>query len=282
MITLNGKYNHARIMIDHVEETTQSQIINFLNHPAFAKAPIVIMPDCLADNTEVLTRDGFKLIKELKGTERIANVDPTNRKVSFSLPTGIINRPLRKNEKVFSLTNKRLNFTLVSTEKHRNAYKPLLGTITKMLPGTTVINDYVWNGTGLKSAPGCNLSHHEIRFIAWIVGDGNIKVTHNERSDNLRIRFGFRKQRKINRVLQLCKLLSLTPKVIHADKQTEIYINTEESKRFISIVGLEKTYPIHFITSMTSEEAKILLNEATAIDGDYQAAIHNNGRLFNS
>jgi len=46
MIVLNGKYNHARIMIDRVDEATQSQIINFLNHPAFAKSPIVIMSDC--------------------------------------------------------------------------------------------------------------------------------------------------------------------------------------------------------------------------------------------
>jgi len=54
MITLNGKYNHARIMIDHVDATTQSQIINFLNHPAFAKAPIVIMPDVHAGKGAVI------------------------------------------------------------------------------------------------------------------------------------------------------------------------------------------------------------------------------------
>jgi len=48
MIVLNGKCNHARVMIDHVDEATQSQIINFLNHPAFSRSPIVIMPDCHA------------------------------------------------------------------------------------------------------------------------------------------------------------------------------------------------------------------------------------------
>ena len=54
MIVLNGKHNHARIMIDHVDEATQSQIINFLNHPAFAKSPIVIMPDCHAGKGAVI------------------------------------------------------------------------------------------------------------------------------------------------------------------------------------------------------------------------------------
>lgn len=49
MIVLNGKYNHAKVMIDHVDEATQSQIIGFLNHPAFGGGrPIVIMPDCHA------------------------------------------------------------------------------------------------------------------------------------------------------------------------------------------------------------------------------------------
>jgi tRNA-splicing ligase RtcB (3'-phosphate/5'-hydroxy nucleic acid ligase) len=54
MIVLNGKYNHARIMIDHVDEATQSQIISFLNHPAFAKSPIVIMSDCHAGKGAVI------------------------------------------------------------------------------------------------------------------------------------------------------------------------------------------------------------------------------------
>ena len=46
MIVLHGKYNHARVMIDHIDATTQNQIVNFLNHPVFSGSPIVIMPDC--------------------------------------------------------------------------------------------------------------------------------------------------------------------------------------------------------------------------------------------
>jgi len=49
MIVLNGKHNHAKIMIDHVDEATQTQIMGFLGHPAFGDGkPIVIMPDCHA------------------------------------------------------------------------------------------------------------------------------------------------------------------------------------------------------------------------------------------
>ena len=48
MITMNGKYNSANIMIDDIDGTTQEQIQEFLNHPAFRGSYIAIMPDCHA------------------------------------------------------------------------------------------------------------------------------------------------------------------------------------------------------------------------------------------
>jgi tRNA-splicing ligase RtcB len=47
MITVNGKYTSANIMIDSVEESCMSQIVSFTNHPAFTN-PIVIQTDCHA------------------------------------------------------------------------------------------------------------------------------------------------------------------------------------------------------------------------------------------
>ena len=49
MFTLKGKYNSANILTDAgIDDTTTSQIYTFLNHPAFAKGYIAIMPDCHA------------------------------------------------------------------------------------------------------------------------------------------------------------------------------------------------------------------------------------------
>lgn len=56
MIILNGKYNFAKVMLPdyqyegdndyvHLDTATKEQIVSFLNHPAFAKRKIVIMPD---------------------------------------------------------------------------------------------------------------------------------------------------------------------------------------------------------------------------------------------
>ena len=48
MITINGKYNQANVMIDEIDETTRSQIQNFVNNPSFHSSHIAIMPDCHA------------------------------------------------------------------------------------------------------------------------------------------------------------------------------------------------------------------------------------------
>jgi tRNA-splicing ligase RtcB len=52
--TLKGKYNSANVMIDEIDELTSQQIYSFLNHPAFARTYIAIMPDCHAGNGAVI------------------------------------------------------------------------------------------------------------------------------------------------------------------------------------------------------------------------------------
>jgi tRNA-splicing ligase RtcB len=50
MITMDGKYNSANIMVDELDDTTKEQIQTFLNHPAFANSYIAIMVDCHKGN----------------------------------------------------------------------------------------------------------------------------------------------------------------------------------------------------------------------------------------
>jgi tRNA-splicing ligase RtcB (3'-phosphate/5'-hydroxy nucleic acid ligase) len=51
MFTIKAKYNSANIMLpdeSYIDDETKKQIYSFLNHPAFAKSYISIMPDCHA------------------------------------------------------------------------------------------------------------------------------------------------------------------------------------------------------------------------------------------
>lgn len=46
MLFYKGKYNHAKVFIDTIDEETVKQIYQFLNNPAFQNSQIRIMPDC--------------------------------------------------------------------------------------------------------------------------------------------------------------------------------------------------------------------------------------------
>lgn len=71
MFEINGKYTTARIMIDDVEESCISQIVQVTNHPAFTN-PIAIMPDTHAGKGCVIgfTMElGDKLIPNIIGLD---------------------------------------------------------------------------------------------------------------------------------------------------------------------------------------------------------------------
>jgi tRNA-splicing ligase RtcB (3'-phosphate/5'-hydroxy nucleic acid ligase) len=53
MIEFTGKYGSAKVMIDHIDEETSSQITSFVNHPAFTNK-IAIMPDTHAGKGAVI------------------------------------------------------------------------------------------------------------------------------------------------------------------------------------------------------------------------------------
>jgi RNA-splicing ligase RtcB len=66
MITIKAQYNSANIMLpddSYLDEATRKQIYGFLNHPAFGKSYIAIMPDCHYGAGRVLSRSKAK--KEL-------------------------------------------------------------------------------------------------------------------------------------------------------------------------------------------------------------------------
>jgi len=54
MIQIKGKYNTATIFIDEIDDVTKDQIQTMVNHPAFAKTRISIMPDTHAGKGSVI------------------------------------------------------------------------------------------------------------------------------------------------------------------------------------------------------------------------------------
>jgi len=146
MITIKGKNTNAKIFTDNVEPKALDQVRNMVNNEITEKTQIRIMPDCLTDDTEVLTIKGFKLIKELNTDDIIAEYNASTKSITWSVPNNIIVRKLRNNEKVFRFKNNQHNIQIDTTENHRNAIVNKMGIKTKDIKDYIRIKEIVWNG----------------------------------------------------------------------------------------------------------------------------------------
>jgi RNA-splicing ligase RtcB len=93
MIQYNGKYTQAKVMIDSIDETTASQINEFINHEAFTN-PIAIMPDCHAGKGAVI---GFTMEMTDKVIPNVIGVDIGCGMLSYRVSKSFLSR-LRKDQ----------------------------------------------------------------------------------------------------------------------------------------------------------------------------------------
>lgn len=270
-----------KIFTENIEPQALNQIYTLIKQPAFADCKVRIMPDCLTEDTEILTSSGYKLIKDLHYDDLIANYNPDTKKIEFRNPKNIIIREKREDEIVFAYHSDALNVSFQVSENHRLAVKGQMGILAKEKEEIE-IGHMLFNAEGVSEEFICKkYSDNDIRIIAWIVGDGNIKVTHNQRTDNKRIRFGLKKKRKIERIKELLDQEELEYRLNETEKQTEFMINTKSSRKYIEFLNGEKTYPKDFMF-LSKEQTKIFFDEAIQVDGDYEAYIDNRGMRINS
>lgn len=273
-----------KLWLDNIEEGALEQAKNLSRLP-FVYKHIAIMPDCLSEDTEILTIKGFKLIKNLNKEDLIANYNPKSNKSFFSKPNNIIVRDLRKDEKMIKFTNSNLDKSIVVTENHRMPYIKNMGIKAKNLSQKTEIKDYVWGSYGIENNFEYDIKDELLCLITWIVGDGSIKK--NKRKDGIyishTIRFGLTKERKINRIVQLLNAVGFEYYFYKRKKQTEISLSTNISKDIIEkYIGFDKEYPIEFISKLSTRQAFLLLEEAIKVDGDWINYLKYNTVRYNS
>lgn len=278
IINKNGL--ETKIFAKTIEDEAIVQIERLCNSDAYRDSRIRIMPDCLPDYSEILTDKGYKKISELTLNDKIANYDSKDGCIFFDFPKNIIKRQKRIDEKIYEFYNKVKNISITASENHRMAVIGNMDLKAKEC-NNLIIKDFIFNGHGLKTNINNLYSNNDIRIISWIVGDGSFKITHNNRSDNYRIRFGLKKERKINRLLQLLNEENIQYSIITDNKQTTITINTKCSKKYLDYLNYRKHFPINFIL-INREQAKKLLEELIQIDGDYETYKNKRGYRLNS
>lgn len=273
-----------KMWLTDMEPGAIDQAKNLSNLP-FAFKHVAVMPDCLSEDTEILTSRGFIPIKEIDEETLIVNYEPELDKCFFDTPKNLIVRDLRYDEDMYEFTIAAFDKSIKVTSNHRMPYINKMGIYAKDLPNTTYIEDYIWSASGYDDNGSHEHSDELICLIAWIVGDGNIKYS-NKRVDgsygSVNIRFGFTKERKIKRVINLLDSLGYKYSVSENTKQTTISIMVEESRNLLKYVTKEKIYPIEYLSSLDTRQALIFLEECIKVDGDWVNYLKYNHIRYNS
>ena len=240
------------------------------------------MKNGLSEDTEVLTSKGFVTLLDVTTECKIANVILDSGEVFFENPSEVLIRELRKNEEVYEQEVTAFKSSIISTENHRNAYIHDFGMLTKNIPSITRMDNYIWGGTGINLPVEYDMEDDMLRLVIWVLGDGSIKTIRSAKSENHRVRFGLKKERKIERVINLLETLGLGFSVSCSEKQTEIYINTKSSVALIEIVSLRKRPPFDWVINLSHRQAQLVLKEALQVDGDYENNLKGGSWLLHS
>lgn len=264
-----------KIFTDNIEQDALEQLRTLLTRTdVFEGCQVRVMSDCLTEDTEILTTDGFKLIVDLKPGELVANYNLFTRKISFLPVKNIIIREKRDSEKIYRYSCSRGSYSFCVSENHRMAYLRNLGTKSKNLERFNT-KENIWAGEGIDSISEITkYSDDDIRLLTWIIGDGSIKKNKGLHT-NFRVRWSFKKERKIDRVLELLNRNKYEFNTyVDSRDNTNIYMNTKSSKKFIEYLGGAKEFPKDFMY-LPKNQVKILLDELIQVDGDYEAFLRN-------
>ena len=270
---------------DNPEEEAIIQAKNLAALP-FVHSHVALMPDCLSEDSEVLTSKGFKLISEIDiFSDKVANYDEQTGRCFFEMPKAKVIRDVKKGEKIFELASTMLDKSIVMSEKHRTPLKENMGEICENLKNLTKIKDFVWGGSGLLNSSEYPITDEMLCLIAWVVGDGNI-IQSNKRKDGTFsskiVRFGFTKERKIKRVKHLLDCLDFSYNERLDTKQLSLEVRTDASSKIIKFVGLNKVYPVEFIEHLSNRQAFLFLEECLKVDGDWINYLNYTQRRYNS
>jgi len=203
--------------------------------------------DCVDKYTEVLTPGGWKLISDLKESDKVAQVD-SNKSLQFVIPNKIISKHYTGNLNTFLSGNKDINMYL--TPNHRVVWWNKLGE-NKECPA----NEFrIGSGkqilcSGNKLGGTLNTLSNEQRLLIAIQADGSIPIPHirNGRyTDCNAVTFSLTKERKKVRLENLLNELGYeytkSDVLNHSNKKAyyvKVPVKTGATKFFDRWVNLE-------------------------------------------
>jgi hypothetical protein len=194
-------------------------------------------PECFVEGTEVLLSDGtWKEIKLVNiETDLVAQFDTDTEEISFVKPLKKIRKTI--NEKVINFGNKKGNVELCVTKNHDLVVKSKINkTIKKIqakdLKPSTVYYHLCAGRVSDTKIPFGPLDQLKLAFQA----DGSFPSSYNNgnRSGFVNLQFKIKKERKIERLENICKELNFSFNKIFNEKRQayNIYIKVPQNILF--------------------------------------------------
>ena len=219
--------------------------------------------DCIIEDTEVLTLDGWEKAKDISN-KKIANFNIKTGKISYDRPLSKI--PLHKDEGVLI---EGYNIKQHVTPNHQiviDNKKVKASSLDKK----SKINISKFRHFGEINNKGIPFSDDYLRFLIWVICDGCI---YSSSENKKRIQFKLSKKRKIERLQEILGKLNIpytfqkaTMSGLNKLQPFMIRIYGEEARKVFKILNRQKQFPNSF-KNMSKSQSKIFLEELMVTDG---------------
>lgn len=246
---------------------------------------------CYDDQTEVLTKKGWKLFKDIKKDDEIITLNKRGF-IEYQYPTDIIS--LDTHKKILLIKNQTLDIAVtlnhnmygIEANKYRNGKMDFGFVRAKDLPGQFVIPRTAgWNGHYKKSfrIPSVKISHYEgrsikhkdsdniildmndwIKFLGFYIAEGSC-------SKGYRISLSCIKNKK-----DVKKMLSRLPFKLKETKTEFIIYNKQLWNYLVNLGKAPEKYIPEFVKSLSQKQIKYFLDWY----GKGDANINNGFRIF--
>ena len=198
--------------------------------------------ECLVEGTEVLTPTGWVDLAHIHLHSQVAQYDPVNGNIEFVNPTNFIVK--QYDGKLFEFRNHQKHFHQIVTPGHRMLKKK--GATGECLVEEALQMDYQKGSAsdliiGLVSGKAVGVHNEPLssmeRFLIAVQADGSVSERYDgSRVGTVPVRFGFSKERKIARLLEIVNQLGFS---ITEVKPTAAEGNVKTKRNFSVNVPVE-------------------------------------------
>lgn len=220
---------------------------------------VITEGECLDKDTEVLTPNGWIHVDSYNGGP-IGSVD-TLGILHFKQPLAYVVNPSKKTNFI-QFKNKYLNFKV--TEGHRiPVWDKKTGLVRFKVAGklrkamsSSILRTSVFEGNGV------GLTKNQLKLVTAIQADGSIKLRKN---GNIYCHFGFKKQRKIDRLVECLDYENIKFTLNKGKDYTYISFTCPT---WVPFKNNDKLWPVEWVGLLTLEDRQFLLNELKFWDGN--------------